>query len=125
MQAGGGSVLVPYGYFEREERLSRGLLDALALGQCTYRALELMDALTYRSVDEFEAVIKKAKAVCSTLRIPVEAHYREIYVSSPKGLYRDYRLSRLACYLITVNADSTYPAVAKAQLYLATRSGRA
>ena len=118
-------MLVPYGYFEREERLVRVLLDALALGQCTYRALDLMDALTYRSFDEFEAVIKKAKGVCSSFKIPVEAHYREIYVSSPKGLYRDYRLSRLACYLITVNADSAYPAVAKAQVYLAARSGRA
>ena len=117
-------MLVPYGYFEREERPLREFLDALALGQCTYRALDLMDALTYRSFDEFESVIKKAEAVCSTLRIPVEAHYREIFVSSPKGLYRDYRLSRLACYLITVNADSGYPAVANAQVYLATRSGR-
>ena len=117
-------MLVPYGYFEREERFLRELLDALALGQCTYRALDLMDALTYRSFDEFEPVINKAKAVCSSLRIPVDAHYREIYVSSPNGLCRDYRLSRLACYLITINADSAYPAVARAQVYLAARTGR-
>ena len=78
-----------------------------------------MEALTYTKFDEFEAVVRKARAVCSSLRIPEDAHYREVYVSSPKGLYRDYRLSRFACYLITVNADSHYPAVAKAQVYLA------
>lgn len=118
-------MLVPYGYFERQDNPLRDLVDALSLRQCTYRALDLMDALTYRSFDEFEDVIKKAESVCSTLRIPVDAHYREIFVSSPKGVYRDYRLSRFACYLITVNADSRYPAVANAQVYLATRSGGA
>ena len=117
-------MLVPYGYFERQERPLRELMDALALSRCTYRASDLMEALMYRSFDEFENVIKKTEAVCSTLRIPVEAHYREIFVSSPTGLYRDYRLSRLACYLITVNADSGYPAVANAQVFLATKLGR-
>ena len=117
-------MLVPYGYFEREEQLRQKLLDALALGQCTYRALDLMEALTYPSFDEFEAVIRKAKAVCSSLGIPQDAHYREVYVSSPRGLYHDYCLSRFACYLITVNAESGYPAVAKAQVYLATKHRR-
>ena len=117
-------MLVPYGYFEREERFMRELMDTFALSQCTYRALDLMDALTYRSFEEFEAVINKAKAVCLSLKIPADAHYRDVYVSSPNGLRHDYRLSRLACYLITINADSAYPAVAKAQFYLATRIGR-
>jgi DNA-damage-inducible protein D len=115
-------MLVPYGYFERQEQLQQKLLDAWALVQCPYRAMDLMEALAYPNFEEFEAVVRKAKAVCSGLRIPENAHYREVYVSSPRGLYRDYRLSRFACYLITVNADSSYPAVAKAQVYLAMRS---
>ena len=118
-------MLVPYGYFEREEILLNELSDALAFSRCSCRALDLMEALSYRSFDEFEAVINKAKKVCSSLRIPVDSHYRKVFVRSPKGLYPDYRLSRFACYLITVNADSDYPAVAKAQVYLAKKTGRA
>jgi hypothetical protein len=115
-------MLVPYGYFETEAWLSGKLRDALALARCVYRGTDLMEALSYKDLDEFQAVVRKAMRACLSLQIPLRDHYRRIYVSAPDGLYRDYWLSRLACYLITVHADSSYPAVAEAQLDLGMRS---
>ena len=114
-------MLVPYGYFEVEKRLLRKLNEALAMRQCIYRASDLMHALTYRNVHEFGAVVEKAKNASFGLRIPLGYHFKSIYISRPEGLYREYRLSRFACYLITVNADSSYPAVARAHVLLVIR----
>ncbi len=117
-------MLVPYGYFETERRLFQKLYDALCTSQCIYRASELMNALTYNDYDEFEAVVTKAKNTCISLHIPVGIHFMSIYIASSNGIYHDYRLSRFACYLITVNADSSYAAVAEAHVHLAMRGNR-
>ncbi|MBN1547502.1 MAG: hypothetical protein JW902_12670 [Syntrophaceae bacterium] len=117
-------MLVPYGYFEIERRAFQELYDALSTSHCIYRASELMNALSYSDYAKFEAVIIQAENICMSLRIPVSIHFKSIYISSPNGIYHDYRLSRFACYVITVNADSSYPAVAKAKLLLAMRGNR-
>jgi DNA-damage-inducible protein D len=114
-------VLVPYGYFEIEKQLVQRLFYALAVSRCKHRGSDLRNALTYSDLEKFESVIKKAKKACITLRIPVAAHFRTLFICSPQGLFRDYMLSPFACYLITMNADSSYPAVAKAQVFLAMR----
>lgn len=117
-------MLVPQGYFETEGWISQKLHDAVVLAKCVYRGTDLMEALSYKDFDEFETVVRKAMRACLSLQLPLMDHYRTIYVSVPNGLYRDYRLSRFACYLITVNADSSYPAVAKVQADLGMRSYR-
>ena len=114
-------MLVPYGYFERQDQVSQKLYDAKALGHCIYRGFDLLEALAYTDFDEFERAVTKAKRVCVSLHIPLGNHFRTVYAGSPTGIYRDYRLSRFACYLITVNADSGIPAVARAQVGLTMR----
>ena len=114
-------MLVPYGYHELEKRLFFELFDALSVLQCRYSALKLMHDLTYRNYSDFEIIIGKAKNVCLSLNIPLQYHFKQIYICSDAGISVDYRLSKFACYLITINADSSYPAVARAQVYLAAR----
>lgn len=114
-------MLVPYGLFEIEKQLFQKLYDALATSQCIYGATVLMNALTYPDFEEFEAVVIKAQNACISLHIPLELHFRTVYISRPDGLFRDYRLSRFACYLVTINADSSYPGVVKAQAHIVMR----
>jgi hypothetical protein len=54
------------------------------------------------------------------LRIPVQYHFRVVFMYGESGIVQDYRLSRLACCLVTMNTDPDIPAVARAQFYLMT-----
>jgi DNA-damage-inducible protein D len=114
-------MLVPYGYFELEKQLFQTLYHALTVTRCRYSALDLMHALTYDDSKEFDLVLEKAKNACLSMQIPLSLHFKCIYISRPDGLYRDIRLSRFACYLVTINADSCYPGVMKARAYLVTQ----
>ncbi len=111
-------MLVPIEYFEFERQIKQSIIDNLATLQCKYSAFELMDALTYHDRKEFDLIVDKAQNTCISLHIPLSCHFRTVYIAQSDGLRRDYRLSRFACYLIVVNADSDYEAVARAQVLL-------
>ncbi|TFH64734.1 MAG: damage-inducible protein D [Candidatus Zixiibacteriota bacterium] len=77
---------------------------------------EFMHLLGYDDLVQIRAVTTKAQKVCLNLDIPVEDNFAR--VDDPNS--QDLRLSRFACYLMAMNADSSKPEVAKAQVYLAT-----
>jgi DNA-damage-inducible protein D len=111
-------MLVPFGFFDGsffDDVLEKAMAD-----RCVYFASDLMASLDYDDRDRFEEAVHKAMQSCATLNIPVRYHFRIVFVSHRNGLYGDYRLSSFACYLITMNADPGYPAVARAQHILAT-----
>ena len=117
-------MLVPYGYFEREKQLFDKLQEALAFRKCVYYGTDLMTALAYEDRALFELVIEKTIDNCMTLNIPVALHFKTMYVHDENGIRLEYRLSQFACCLITMNADSIYPAVAQAQIVLALRPAK-
>ncbi|MFC1585298.1 hypothetical protein ACFL5V_07110 [Fibrobacterota bacterium] len=108
---------MPFDYFRNF--LLDEVREAAALSQCRYYADELMGSLDYSNRAMFQSVIKKAQCACSVMKIPLRHHFLPVYFSSSQGVYINFRLSGLACRLIVMNADPQFPAVARAQAYMA------
>lgn len=73
----------------------------------------LREALAYISPASWRGVVNRAIQACVTTGIDISEHFRQM----PDG---DRKLTRFACYLIAMNADSKKPEVAAAQVYLAS-----
>lgn len=80
-------------------------------GTLTWHEDVLMEVLGYQDRVSFRKAVKRAMAVCLTLDI--EPHLDFI----PTG--NSYKFTRVACYLIAMNADPRKPRVAMAQTYFA------
>lgn len=94
-----------------------------------WHARELQAVLGYSTWESFTAAITRAMDGCESARVPVENHFRETtkMVELGSGSVRqidDWFLSRYACYLIAMNADSQKEAVAYAQTYFAIQVRR-
>ena len=93
------------------------IIDDIMACHCHIYGKELMSALEYDNEDSFKQAINAAMKACTSLSIPIHYHFREIFISSSDGLIREYKLSDIACYFITMNGDPGYPKVANAQYY--------
>ncbi|WP_133512721.1 damage-inducible protein D, partial [Candidatus Thiosymbion oneisti] len=83
-------------------------------------ASQLMEALGYESSASFNKAINKAIGACMALNIDVLENFIQAKRQTKDGSRMDYRLSRFACYLTTMNADPRKSQVARAQAYFAT-----
>jgi len=82
-------------------------------------AHEFMEALGYDSWPAFQKVVVKAVGACARLGIdPGDAFVSATLVVSSKE-FRTYKLSRFACFLVSMYADSNKPEVALAKASLA------
>ena len=82
-------------------------------------AHEFMKSLGYDAWPSFLNVITKAMGSCIRLGIdPTEAFLRTTCVAEGKE-FTTYKLSRFACFLVSMHADSKKPEVAKAKTVLA------
>ena len=93
-------------------------------GKEFWSARELYKLLGYSSLNAFQNTIVKAREACEDSKQDVFYHfYLQIdVVRTGNGSLRKieaYRLSRYACYLIIMNADSHKPIVALGQAYFA------
>ncbi len=87
-------------------------------------AHEFMRELGYESWQSFSNVINKAIGSCARLGIDVvDAFVSDTYLLDGKE-QRTYRLTRFACLLVTMHADSKKPEVAAAKTALATIADR-
>lgn len=77
--------------------------------------------LGYQSLSSFKNPIKKAQQACQTLGIDVSENFLTSIHKVEGRKIRDYKLSRFACFLIAMNADTRKAEVAKAQVYFATQ----
>ena len=80
-------------------------------GMRYWLASEFMKMLGYDNKNEFQKVINKAIKTCTSVGIDIFDNFTKI-----DG---DYKLTRFACYLISMNSDPKYSNVAKAQVYFA------
>ena len=82
----------------------------------------LMDALGYESSEKpFQHAMNRAMAVCVNVGIDPLDHFRRDEIPDENGdIVKMTRLSRFACYLTAMNADSKKRQVAQAQMYFAT-----
>lgn len=82
-------------------------------------AHEFMKALGYDAWSAFQKVITKAMGACARLGIdPTESFMAATYLESGKET-KTYKLSRFACFLVSMYADSNKPEVALAKASLA------
>ena len=88
---------------------------AIENGIVCWYASDLARMLGYQSLDTFRKSVNKAISACTALNIPVMENFQEI---RRNGII-DYKLTRFACYLVTMNASPNKPQVAAAQVYFA------
>lgn len=88
-------------------------------GLTYWYARDLMVYLEYEDYNTFRIVISKAMATCHSLNITTLDDFREVEREIDGKKCIDYKLSRFACFLISMNADPKKKAVAKAQVYFA------
>ena len=82
-------------------------------------ARQYMDMLGYESYAAFKKPINKAMTTCMTLDIDVAENFQQVKTLVDGKLQPDFKLSRFACYLIAMNADSKKLQVAQAQAFFA------
>ncbi len=80
-------------------------------------ASRLSEMLGYASYGTFKRAISRAQQTCTTLDISIAENFTE--VKGPTGKTVDFKLTRFACYLVSMNADNRKPEVASAQAYFA------
>ncbi len=81
-------------------------------------ASDLSQMLGYESYKSFRKVIDRA--IKAMMAIDVSYHDNVIAHDREDAKIVDFKLSRFACYMVVMNADSKKPEVAKAQAYFAT-----
>lgn len=87
-------------------------------------AHEFMKALGYDSWPTFQQVITKAMGSCAKLGIdPTESFVPATFFEDGKEL-KTYKLSRFACFLVSMHGDSKKEEVAKAKALLAAIADR-
>ena len=90
-------------------------------GQRYWEATEFMDMLGYENWVSFRSVIQKSMSNCLSLGIETE----DIFIPTTlEDGSKSYKLTRFACFLIAMHADSKKPKVIKAQIVLASIAER-
>lgn len=89
--------------------------DAKENGIRYWVAHEFMGKLGYENWGSFKSVIQKAMASCLQLKIDSD----EVFIPFEYNGVKSYKLTRFACFLVAMQADSKKPEVAKAQVSLA------
>lgn len=86
-------------------------------------ASDLSKMLGYKSLESFQKVLDRTTKALVSLSIP---HYENIQATSREAedgsSFTDFKLTRFACYMAAMNADSKKPEVAIAQAYFAKRT---
>jgi DNA-damage-inducible protein D len=89
-------------------------------GQVFWYASEFIHWLGYKEYSPTMPPISKAMSVCISIpSIVTVDHFREEVRFLDGKNIKDFKLSRFACYLISMNADIKKESVAKAQVYFA------
>ena len=82
-------------------------------------AHEFMRALGYDSWQAFSQIINRAMASCASLNVQIHEAFVQKTVLFDGREVASFRLTRFACFLVTMHADSRKPEVAAAKTVLA------
>lgn len=93
---------------------------AIDNGSVCWYASDLSEMLGYQSLDSFNKAINRAISACTALNIPVVENFQQVKRTVEGRTFNDYKLTRFACYLATMNGNTSKPQVAAAQAYFAT-----
>lgn len=88
-------------------------------GVCYWYAHEFMQKLGYETWQSFISVIRKAMASCAKLDIDADEVFIAAQFTDEHGKqHKTYKLTRFACFLITMYADDKKPQVTQAKVAL-------
>lgn len=113
------------------ESINKSLFESIKhineYGMEYWTARELMSVLEYKQWRRFSDAIERAKEACEASGNRVSDHFADAgkMIVLPKGAkrqVRDFRLSRYACYLISMNGDPRKESIALAQTYFAVKT---
>ncbi|HEY5505690.1 MAG TPA: BRO family protein [Sedimentisphaerales bacterium] len=88
-------------------------------GQRYWDAHEFMVALGYENWGTFQKVINKAIASCAQLGITIGDVFIPHTIVEGQKVTHTFKLTRFACFLVSMHADSKKPEVAQAKIALA------
>lgn len=89
-------------------------------GMLYWLASDFLLCLGYTEYSPTAKPIQKAIQVMTSLSIDITEHFKEDYHEVNGKQVKDLKLSRFACYLVSMNADTKKPQVARAQAYFAS-----
>ncbi len=93
-------------------------------GTCYWLDTDLMQVLGYSDYQAFRRVILKAISSCSGLEIDPLDDFIRYEHTTEDGITGFYKLTRLACFLVTQQADQDKPEVRMLQFCLANMAGQ-
>ncbi len=108
-------MLIPYNPYE--PAFNQWRRRARQLNNIRYYASDMMEYLGIKEEQEINSVVERALKACAAMDIPIEENFMCVYRSGGTGLIPDWKLSSLACYLVTINGDPANPKIARAQLF--------
>ncbi|TYG33274.1 damage-inducible protein D [Lonepinella koalarum] len=82
-------------------------------------AHDFMQHLGYESWNTFKSVINKAMSSCANLEIDIMDNFTQVDTVFQGKEVKSFKLSRFACFLVTMHADSKKEQVAQAKTILA------
>lgn len=85
-------------------------------------ATEFMGMLGYPNMTSFSNPIKRAMQACLAVNIDTQDNFNKIERIVDGNTITDYKLTRFACYMISMNGDPKKEGVAKAQTYFASQA---
>ncbi len=80
-------------------------------------ARDLMELLGYEDYKKFNKVIQRAITACNTLEIDILGNFEQVKRTIGGEEVTDFKLSKFACFLVTMNGDPKMERIAEAQMY--------
>jgi DNA-damage-inducible protein D len=88
----------------------------------TWWASDLAQMLGYNDMTSFAKTVRRAMGACLSVNIDCSDNFTKKKRAIEGNVVDDYKLTRFACYMVVMNADSKKQQVAKAQVYFAQQA---
>lgn len=80
--------------------------DGIAIRKCVYYASDFLKTED-ENLSEVEKSVQRTLEIFRTLNIPAEEHFYAVYRCRSDFIYKDWKLSELACVYMLVEGDPT------------------
>jgi hypothetical protein len=102
-------------YDDYQSEAITDFLDLLRARKCIYYASEFL-GVDNENLSEVEDSVQHTLQIFKTLDVPAEEHFYSVFRYKPGYMFKDWKLSELACAYMLVNGDpSDIKTVAKQQ----------
>ncbi|MFH5832682.1 hypothetical protein ACG2F4_15005 [Halalkalibaculum sp. DA3122] len=93
-------------YDEYRSKEIMRFLDILRIRKCSYYASDLLQVEDDKA-KIVENSVQRTIEIFKTLNLPIGDHFYRIYRGNPDYIYKDWKLSELACIYMMMNGDPT------------------